>query len=85
MIPASRGEGLTTESCYKPAGSGAADSRVTDSSVADSSVMGSSTAGSSIAGSGTEGSSDGAPLVPTTPIFQELASNPIPAGGATAK
>ena len=47
MIPASRGEGLLTESHYRPAGSGAADSSAT---------------GSSIAGSGAKGSSDGTPL-----------------------
>ena len=75
MIPASCGEGLPTESCYRPAGLGAADSSVTGSSVA----------GSSIADSGAEGSSDGTPLVPTTPIFQGSARNPIPAGGSAAK
>ena len=75
MILASCGEGLPTESHYRPAGSG----------TADSSVAGSSVTGSSVTGSCAEGSSDGTPLAPTTPIFQELAGNPIPAGSSAAE
>ena len=60
MIPASRGEGLPTKSCYRPAGSG----------TADSSVAGSSVTGSSITGSGAESSSDGTP-----PLCQPLPSS----------
>ena len=45
----------------------------------------SGTAGSGAAGPTATGSSDGATLVPATPILWESVSNPIPAGGATAK
>ena len=74
-IPASHGEGLLTESCYRQAGSGAESYGTT----------GSNAAGSNIAGPNVTGSSDGATLVPATPILWESASNPIPVGGATAK
>ena len=70
MIPASCGEGLLTESCYRQAGLGA---------------EGYGAAGFNSAGPNVAGSSDGTTLVPATPILQELASNPIPAGSATAK
>ena len=70
MIPASRGEGLPTESRYRQAGSGAA---------------GSGTTGPNIAGPNATGSSDGATLAPATPILQELTSNPIPTGGSAAE
>ena len=46
---------------------------------------GSGAVGSSITGSNAAGSSDGAPLVPATPIFQGSAGNPIPAGGSATK
>ena len=92
IILASHGEGLTTESCCEPVGSGAADSRITDSSVADSNFAGSGAEGYSTTGSHAispkvtsptaAGSSDGATLVPATPILWESAGNPIPAGGA---
>ena len=70
MIPASRGDGLLTESCYRQAGSG---------------TEGYSAAGFKVAGPNVAGSTDGTTLVPATPILQESASNPIPAGRATAK
>ena len=59
IISASHGEGLTTESCYEPAGSGAADSRVADSSIA----------GSNFAGSGAEAMVQQAPM-PLAPKLQ---------------
>ena len=70
MILASHGEGLLTESRYRQAGSG---------------IEGCGAAGPTATGPTTAGSSDGATLAPATPILQELTSNPIPAGGATAK
>ena len=70
MIPASHGEGFLTESHYRQAGSG---------------IEGCGTTGPTATGPTTAGSSDGATLVPATPILRESASNPILAGGATAK
>ena len=70
MILASCGEGLLTESHYRQAGSG---------------TEGYSTTGFKVAGPNITGSSDGATLAPATPILRESASNPIPAGSATAK
>ena len=82
-------EGLTTESHYETAGSGAADSRVTGSYFAGSGAEGYSTTGSYAIGSKvtssiTTGSSDGTTLAPATPILWESAGNPISAGGAAA-
>ena len=74
-ILASRGEGLLTESHYRQAGSGAEGYGATDSNAT----------GFNITGPNVTGSSDGATLVPATPILQESATNPIPAGSATAK
>ena len=79
-IPASHWEDLLTESCYRQAGSGAEGY-----STAGSNTAGSNDAGSNIAGPNIAGSSDGATLVPATPILRESASNPLPAGGATTK
>ena len=70
MILASHGEGLLTESYYRQAGSGA---------------EGYSATGPTTAGPTAAGSSDGTTLAPATPILWESASNPITAGGATAK
>ena len=67
MILTSRWEGRTHESRSGQAGSGTMDSGA---------------AGSSITGSGAAGSLDGTTLAPATPIFQGLASNPVPAGSA---
>ena len=64
------GEGLHDESRYRQEGSGAADARVT---------------GLHVPGSGTVGSSDGAPFVPTVPLFQESAGNTIPVGGSATE
>ena len=81
--------GPTTESCCEPAGSDAVDSRVTGSNFAGSgaegySVTGSYAVSSKVTSPTATGSSDGATLVPATPILWELASNPISAGGAAA-
>ena len=89
ITSASHVEGLTTESCYEPAGSDAADSRVAGSYFAGSGAEGYGTTGSHTVGSKVTsptatGSSDGATLAPATPILWKSACNPISAGGATA-
>ena len=89
IISASHGKGLTTESHCEPAGSDAADSRVTGSNFAGAGAEGYGTTGSHAVGSkvtspAATGSPDSATLVSATPILWESAGNPISAGGATA-
>ena len=84
---ASHGEDLATESCGEPAGSDAVDSRVAGCYFAESGAegygaTGSYTVGSKIASLTATGSSDGATLALATPLLQELAINPLSAGGA---
>ena len=81
---ASLPEGLPGSPWYCPSVGRAAQMRATLDRQAQA-LWAPAFAGSRVAGSGAEGSSDGAPLVPTTPIFQGSAGNPIPAGSSATE